>query len=238
MTLIWLLRGQWLAWSSCVTQALHWLCLGHPSSVVSTAHAYVFCPSLLYLVQVRPFLPSAPFINDRMLFLSGHQVYPSVSLKLKQQQNPPTKPNKLLASSQFPKTWWRNIPESPLYQNLPELVLLLVWCYSLDSLWEEFKGEWSPDFLRLLSSYILPLPSQKLFLMAAHNNCSYCLMYVTFDFYSINAERGALELMLKAGKWEQGLEPGPFCSFSVSSHCRTLLSRAQSQATLNPWYDD
>jgi len=63
-------------------------------------------------------------------------------------------------------------------------------------------------------------------------------MYVTFDFYSIDAEGGALELMLKARKWEQGLEPGPFCSFSVSSHYPTLLSRAQSQATLNPWYGD
>ena len=168
-----------------------------------------------------------------MLFLSGHQVYPSVNiyLKLKQQQNPPTKPNKLLASSQVPKTWWRNIPESPLYQNLPELVLLLVWCYSLDSLWEEFKGEWSPDFLRLLSSYILPLPSQKLFLMAAHNNCSYCLMYVTFDFYSINAERGALELMLKAGKWEQGLEPGPFCSL-----CPLIVELySQEHRARRPW---
>ena len=42
--------------------------------------------------------------------------------------------------------------------------------------------------------------TQKPFLMAAHDNCSYCPMYVTFDFYSIDAERGALELMLKARK--------------------------------------
>ena len=61
----------------------------------STTHAYLFCPFLLSLVQVRLFLPSAPLINDRMLFLSGHQVYPSVNiyLKLKQKHNPPTKPN-------------------------------------------------------------------------------------------------------------------------------------------------
>ena len=51
--------------------------------------------------------------------------------------------------------------------------------------------------------------------MAAHNNCSCCLMYVTFDFYIIDAERVALELVLKARKWEQGLEPGPFCFLSL-----------------------
>lgn len=63
----------------------------------------------------------------------------------------------------------------------------------------------------------LPSPTSKPSLLVTPNNESYCCLQVTSDFYSIGAGAGGLELMWKARKGEQGLEPGSPRSLSVSS---------------------
>jgi len=59
-------------------------------------------------------------------------------------------------------------PESPIYQNLPELVLLLVWRYSLDSFETSSRVNGVQISWGSSSSYILPLPYTEAF----SNGCS------------------------------------------------------------------